>query len=108
MDRAEHGLATVEEYLAVSRVGRMAALQPGQRRAVWNIRQSYLAARIAGGYPYDWAGLPAAVRALLSNLRLPLPALPIRRTMPSARGLAAAQNEFHQDISSENSCPHPR
>ena len=25
-----------------------------------------------------------------------------------ARGLAAAQNEFHQDISSENSCPHPR
>jgi superfamily I DNA/RNA helicase len=60
-----NGLATVEDYLAVSRVGRMAALQPGQRRAVWDIRKNYLVARTAGGYSYDWAALPAAVRASL-------------------------------------------
>ncbi|CAO0833693.1 DNA helicase OS=Streptomyces microflavus OX=1919 GN=Smic_12060 PE=4 SV=1 [Streptomyces microflavus] len=35
-----NGLATVEAYLAVNRVGRMAALQPGQRRAVWDIRKN--------------------------------------------------------------------
>jgi superfamily I DNA/RNA helicase len=61
-----NGLATVEDYLTVSRVGRMAPLQPGQRRAVWDIRTRYLAARAAGGYPYDWAALPAAVRASLA------------------------------------------
>lgn len=62
-----NGLTTVEEYLVVSRVGRMAALQQGQRRAVWHIRESYIAARTASGYPYDWAGLPAAVRASLAR-----------------------------------------
>jgi superfamily I DNA/RNA helicase len=61
-----NGLATEADYLAVSRVGRMAALQQGQRRAVWDIRESYLASRIAGGYPYDWAALPAAVRTSLA------------------------------------------
>ncbi len=60
-----NGLATVADYLAVSRVGRMAALQQGQRRAVWDIRTNYLAARTAGGYPYDWAAVPAAVRVSL-------------------------------------------
>jgi superfamily I DNA/RNA helicase len=44
----------------------MAALGPSQRRAVWDIRRNYLATRVAGGYPYDWAGLPAAVRASLA------------------------------------------
>ena len=57
----------MEEYLAVSRVGRMAALQQGQRRAVWDIHKKYLEARTAGGYPYDWAALPAAVRASLAT-----------------------------------------
>lgn len=61
-----NGLATAEDYLAVRRVGRMAALQPGQRRAVWDIRKNYLAARTEGGYPYDWAALPAVVRASLA------------------------------------------
>jgi superfamily I DNA/RNA helicase len=61
-----NGLATMQDYLEVDRVGRMAALQPGQRQAVWTIRENYLAARTAGGYPYDWAGLPAAVRASLA------------------------------------------
>ncbi|SBT89318.1 UvrD/REP helicase N-terminal domain-containing protein [Streptomyces sp. DI166] len=61
-----NGLGTVEAYLAVDRVGRMAALQPGQRRAVWDIRKNYLAARTAGGYPYDWASLPASVRTSLA------------------------------------------
>lgn len=61
-----NGLAVLENYLAVSRVGRMAPLQQSQRRAVWDIREKYLAARAAGGYPYDWAGLPAVVRASLA------------------------------------------
>lgn len=61
-----NGLGTVDAYLAVDRVGRMAALQPGQRRAVWDIRKNYLAARTAGGYPYDWASLPASVRTSLA------------------------------------------
>ena len=61
-----NGLASEQDYLAVNRVGRMAALQPGQRHVVWQIREKYLAARIAGGYPYDWPGLPRAVRAALS------------------------------------------
>ncbi|MGW5646217.1 3'-5' exonuclease [Saccharopolyspora sp. NPDC003752] len=61
-----NGLTALEEYLAVRRVGRMAALQQGQRRAVWDIRQKYLATRTAGGFPYDWAGLPVAVRASLA------------------------------------------
>jgi superfamily I DNA/RNA helicase len=61
-----NGLATVEDYLAARRVGRMAALQQGQRRAVWDIRMHYLAARVTGGYPYDWVVLPAAVRASLA------------------------------------------
>jgi superfamily I DNA/RNA helicase len=61
-----NGIDALEDYLAVSRVGRMAALQQGQRRAVWDIRKNYLAARTAGGYPYDWAALPAAVRVSLA------------------------------------------
>lgn len=61
-----NGLATAEDYLVVSRIGRMAALQQGQRRAVWDIRKNYLAARTEGSYPYDWAGLPAVVRASLA------------------------------------------
>lgn len=61
-----NGLATIDEYLAIERVGRMAALQPTQRQAVWSIRQHYLAARKTGGFPYDWAGLPAVVRAALA------------------------------------------
>jgi hypothetical protein len=61
-----NGLATVEDYLEVSRVGRMAALQQGQRQAVWDIREKYLAARTTASYPYDWAGLPAEVRASLA------------------------------------------
>lgn len=62
-----NGLTTVSDYLAVNRVGRMAPLQQGQRQAVWDIRENYLAARTAGGYPYDWATLPTAVRASLAS-----------------------------------------
>jgi superfamily I DNA/RNA helicase len=62
-----NGLPTLEDYLAVSRVGRMAPLQQAQRRAVWTIRQTYQAARTTAGYPYDWAGLPTAVRTSLAS-----------------------------------------
>lgn len=62
-----NGLTTLERYLAVKRIGRLAALQPDQRRAVWAIRTQYLAARTSGGHPYDWPGLPTAVRAALAE-----------------------------------------
>jgi superfamily I DNA/RNA helicase len=62
-----NGLANLEEYLAVSRVGRMAALQPGQRRTVWRLREHYLATRHAKSYLYDWPSLPAAMRVTLSQ-----------------------------------------
>ena len=61
-----NGLATLDAYLAVDRVGRMAAVQPGQREAVWCSGERYLADRTAAGYPYDWASLPTAVRATLA------------------------------------------
>jgi superfamily I DNA/RNA helicase len=32
-----------------------------------HIRESYIATRTASGYPYDWAGLPAAARASLAR-----------------------------------------
>ncbi|MCO1593832.1 ATP-binding domain-containing protein [Micromonospora sp. RHAY321] len=62
-----NGLATLEDYLAVRRVGRMEPLQPSQRQAVWAIRTHYLAARTGSGLPYDWAGVPSAVRAALAD-----------------------------------------
>ncbi|MEU3767168.1 3'-5' exonuclease [Amycolatopsis keratiniphila] len=62
-----NGLKTVEAYLDADRVGRMAALQPAQRRAVWAIRDNYLASRKGGGYRYDWASLPASVRESLAT-----------------------------------------
>lgn len=61
-----NGILTLDDYLKVDRVGRMAPLQPGHRRAVWKIRETYLAERVANGHPYDWAGLPSAVRGTLS------------------------------------------
>lgn len=62
-----NGLSTLNDYLAVNRVGRMAALQQGQREAVWSIRENYLSARTSGGYRYDWPGLPTAVRVALAD-----------------------------------------
>jgi superfamily I DNA/RNA helicase len=62
-----NGLATLPDYLAVRRVGRMEPLQPLQRQAVWAIRTSYLAGRTVAGLPYDWAGVPSAVRAALAD-----------------------------------------
>ncbi|MGY1608733.1 UvrD-helicase domain-containing protein [Geodermatophilus sp. SYSU D00700] len=60
-----HGLTRLDAYLAVRRIGRSAGLQPGQRRVVWQIRERYLELRTAAGRPYDWSGLPLAVRAQL-------------------------------------------
>ena len=60
-----NGLTTLEEYLAAKRVGRQAPLQDAYRTAVWAIRERYVVARLSGGYPYDWATLPGAVRAAL-------------------------------------------
>lgn len=60
-----NGLASLDEYLEVKRVGRMAPLQPALRKVVWEIRGQYLQSRSEAGYRYDWAGLPTAVRAAL-------------------------------------------
>lgn len=60
-----NGLASLDEYLKIERVGRMAPLKEASRRAIWKIRERYVAARDADGLPYDWVSLPRAVRAAL-------------------------------------------
>lgn len=62
-----NGLASLDAYLAVDRIGRMAPLRPRSRRAIWGIRDQYIAARIAAGRPYDWASLPTMVRIALAE-----------------------------------------
>lgn len=61
-----NGLTSLDAYLAAPRAGRMAPLQEGSRRAIWKIREHYVAARNGGGHPYDWASLPGAVRRAMS------------------------------------------
>lgn len=59
------GLGTLEQYLEAERVGRMAPLQEGSRRAVWKIREAYVAARTAAGMRYDWPSVPTGVLTAL-------------------------------------------
>ncbi|MQA35808.1 3'-5' exonuclease [Modestobacter roseus] len=59
------GITRLDNYLAAERIGRMAPLQPGQRRATWLIRERYIELRNSGGRPYDWSGLPLQVRKQL-------------------------------------------
>lgn len=61
-----NGLPDLDAYLAARRVGRMAALQAEQRKAVWAIREQYLVLRDAARRRYDWPALPTAVRAALA------------------------------------------
>lgn len=59
---ADMGIQTEADYLAADRVGRKAPLAPGQRTAVWRIRNQYLKLRSDAGIPYDWHDLASAVR----------------------------------------------
>ena len=61
-----NGLSTLAQYQAADRVGRMAPLQAAARQAVWQIREIYVASRVAVGRPYDWPSIPSAVRAALA------------------------------------------
>lgn len=58
-----NGLTTLDGYLDAKRVGRQAPLGDGLRKVVWEIRERYVAARLAAGYPYDWPIIPSMVRA---------------------------------------------
>lgn len=60
------GLRTLEEYLAVKRVGRMSPLQVPTRTAIWKIRARFLDHLGAVGKRYTWSGLPSAVREALN------------------------------------------
>ncbi len=62
-----NGLATISEYLVAVRVGRQAPLQEAHRRAVWAIREAYIALRASAGLDYDWPSLPSAVNAQLTH-----------------------------------------
>lgn len=64
---ADMGLSTLDEYLAADRVGRKRALGENGRRAVWEIRDSYLKARTDAGVPYDWHDISSAVRRGLAS-----------------------------------------
>lgn len=61
------GLGTEDEYLAVERVGRKIGLDEPRRRAVWRIREAYLAARDNAGLAYDWSDIATAVRSGLAD-----------------------------------------
>ncbi|MFF1632646.1 3'-5' exonuclease [Leifsonia sp. NPDC058248] len=62
-----HGFADRDAYLGAERRGRLAPLQPRQRRLLWDIRNEYLARRAIAGYRYDWWELPSAVLAELAD-----------------------------------------
>jgi superfamily I DNA/RNA helicase len=56
------GISSEEEYLAAERVGRKIGLDEAHRRAVWQIREAYIAARADNGFVYDWDDIATAVR----------------------------------------------
>ncbi|MBF6340668.1 DEAD/DEAH box helicase [Nocardia abscessus] len=62
-----NGLHTLQAYLAADRIGRMAPLQAGQRRAMWKIREAYRRRLADAGKLYDWPSLPSAVRKALAE-----------------------------------------
>lgn len=62
-----HGYSDRNSYLAAERIGRLAPLGSGQRRAVWDIREAYVRLRTAAGQRYDWWDLPTSIRQALAE-----------------------------------------
>ncbi|MGY1873932.1 3'-5' exonuclease [Nocardia gipuzkoensis] len=60
-----NGLKNRDAYLEVDRIGRMAALQPAQRSAMWKIREVYRRGLTDCGLLYDWPSVSPALRSAL-------------------------------------------
>jgi superfamily I DNA/RNA helicase len=61
------GLTTLNDYLAIARIGRMAPLAPASRKAIWRIRQETHALLGREGKTYMWSMIPTAVLDALAN-----------------------------------------
>ncbi len=59
------GIADLDSYLKVDRIGRGTGLTSSSRTAVWRIREDYLQRRNKAGYLYDWHDIATAVRQQL-------------------------------------------
>jgi superfamily I DNA/RNA helicase len=62
-----HGLTSLDEYLAIERIGRMAPLNAGSRGAIWKIREETHQLLGSVGKTYTWSMLPTAVLGALAN-----------------------------------------
>ncbi|QRI63776.1 AAA family ATPase [Shinella sp. PSBB067] len=51
---AKNGIVSLATYLNANRVGRGEPLLEGSRRLIWDIRERYLAKRVATNRRYDW------------------------------------------------------
>lgn len=62
-----NGLSTLQEYLGIARVGRMAPLAPSSREAIWNIRERVLTLLRSSGKDFTWSMLPTVMLAALRD-----------------------------------------
>jgi superfamily I DNA/RNA helicase len=65
----QQGITSVEQYLAVDRVGRgdEGALQPAQRELMFKVYEAYRETRGAAGHLYDWDDVATAVEQSLAS-----------------------------------------
>lgn len=68
---AEHGLLSLDTYLASRRVGRKIALAPDNRRLVFEIQETYLTLRDEEGFMYDWEDIGYCARHGLEHDHAP-------------------------------------
>ena len=64
---AAMGIPSLEEYKATERHGRKRPLSAAQRRAVWDLFQTYVQLRRDAGIPYDWNDIASVVRLQLET-----------------------------------------
>ncbi|WP_137122977.1 3'-5' exonuclease [Segeticoccus rhizosphaerae] len=58
---ANMGIADLQQYLDIERIGRKRGLNEARRKAVWKVRTEYLRARETEGIPYDWNDIATGV-----------------------------------------------
>ncbi len=61
------GLSSAQDYGGADRYGREEGLNPRQRTLVWEVRREYQELLAAAKRPYDWPGIPSAVRAAVAD-----------------------------------------
>jgi superfamily I DNA/RNA helicase len=68
-----HGLTSLDDYLAIERIGRMERLSAASRGAIWKIREETHNLLGSAGKTYTWSMLPTAVLdALKKDTAAPL------------------------------------